>query len=99
MEIPEMYLEAARDLRSDAIMGALLVGGGDTEMLWDEIHRMLLSKTTEDRDAVYDLCLRDIIVRVADKEASRLMDAGDLDEIAYDLAIGESEKFSEGMER
>jgi hypothetical protein len=99
MEIPERYLEEARDNKASDLLHDMLMGE-NAEWLWAEIERMLGSKATEDRDGLEDLSIKDIAARVCDAEADRMMECGDLDEKAYDLAVGDAEdRYGREMDR
>ena len=98
-EIPERFLSEAFENKAEDLLADLLVGEGDIDGLCDEIKRMLFSQEKADRDALEDLTIRDIATRVCEKIAEQMMDDGDLDEAAMDLAIGASERYSEGTER
>ena len=95
-EIPEQYLEQARDHKLEELIDEMKSGEGDNEALWNEINRMLCSKTKEDADAVEDMTLADIIEQVCADEANRLMDCGMLDEEAMECAQGAAESRYEG---
>jgi len=90
MEIPERYLEEARDNKASDLLHDMLLGE-NAEWLWAEIERMLGSKDQEDIDALEDMSIKDIASRVCDAHADKLMERGDLDEAAYDIAIGAAE--------
>ena len=98
-EIDERWLlQACEDKASDLLSDMLM--GENSEMLWAEIERMLLSKDKADIDALEDLSIKDIAARVCDAEAERMMEAGDLDEAAMDAAVGFAEdKYDRDMDR
>ncbi len=87
MEVPEKYIEQAVEYKFNELRDEMMDGGGDTESLWNELHRILLSKDVADRDSISDMTISDLIERVCWEEANRLGDNGDLDEEAMQLAI------------
>ena len=98
-EAPERFLlQACEDKASDLLSDMLM--GENSEMLWAEIERMLLSKDKAAIDALEDLSIKDIAARVCDAEAERMMESGDLDEAAMDGAVGFAEdRYQRDMDR
>jgi hypothetical protein len=94
-EVPEKYLEQARDHRLDVLSHDMRMGE-NSEWLWQEIERMLVSNAIEDRDAIEDVTIGDLIDRVCEAKVDTMMDNGDLDEEAMELAQESSERFYEG---
>jgi len=90
MEIPEEYLEQARDNKAADLLHDMLLGE-NLEWLWNEIDRMIMSKDQADIDGLEDLSIKDIAARVCEQYADKLMENGDLDEEATDLGIGAAE--------
>ena len=91
-EIPERFIEQACAAKVEILIEEMLEGS-HCKLLWAEIERMLLSKKTEDVDGVRDMTISDIIIVVAEHEAERMADAGDLDEDAQELSIS----YADGM--
>lgn len=85
MEIPDRYLEQALADKIEELAGDMLLGE-NAELLWAEIERMTLSRARADIDGLRDMSVADIAERVAEQIAGRMLDAGDLDEAACDLA-------------
>jgi hypothetical protein len=93
-EIPERYLEQARDNKAADLLHDMLLGE-NFEWLCGEIERMLLSKDRADIDGLEDLNIKDIATRICEAEADRMMECGDLDEKATDIAVGAAEDRSD----
>jgi len=89
-EIPERYMEQALADKIDELAGDMLLGE-NAEWLWAEIERMTLSKDKADIDGLRDMSIADIAERVAENIAGRMLDNGDLDEAAYELAVEDAE--------
>ena len=99
MEIPERYLEEARDNKAADLLHDMLLGE-NAEWLWSEIERMLSSKDQADIDGLEDLSIKDIAERVCERHADVLMENGDLDEAAMDLGVGAAEsRYDRDMDR
>jgi hypothetical protein len=94
MEIPERYLEQARDNKLEDLIHDMKMGE-NSEWLWAEIERILASKDTADIDSIEDMTLADLIARVCEAKADKMMDDGDLDEEATDIAVGAAEDRSD----
>lgn len=90
MEIPEQYLEQAREHRLDALVHDMKLGE-NSEWLWQEIERILASTKTEDRDAIDDMTLADLISRVCEAKVEKMEADGDLDEDAMQCAVEAAE--------
>ena len=89
-EIPELFMEQALADKIDELAGDMLLGE-NAEWLWSEIGRMTLSKDRADIDGLRDMSIADIAERVAENIAGRMLDNGDLDEAAYELAVEDAE--------
>lgn len=61
------------------------------EYLWQEIERMLRSERTEDRDAIEDSSLSDVIKRAAMVRATSRIEQANVDTIAAHLALRDDE--------
>ena len=90
-EIPERFLEQARERKLDILVSDMRHPGENSEWLWQEIERILASKETADRDSIEDMTLADLIDRVCEAKADKMMDDGDLDEDAMSIAIEAAE--------
>jgi hypothetical protein len=95
MEIPEKYLEQARERRLDQLSHDMRLGE-NSEWLWAEIERMLESKDKADRDGLEDLSIADLIDRVCEQRVDKMMEDGDLDEEAAEIAQESAESYYEG---
>jgi len=93
-EIPERYMEQALADKIDELAGDMLLGE-NAEWLWAEIERMTLSKARADIDGLRDMSIADIAERVAENIAGRMLDNGDLDDAAYELAVDAVESRTE----
>ena len=97
-EIPERYMEQALADKIDELAGDMLLGE-NAEWLWAEIERMTLSKARADIDGLRDMSIADIAERVAENIAGRMLDNGDLDDAAYELAVDAVESRTEWGDR
>ena len=95
MEIPEKYLEQAREHKLDVLQHDMRMGE-NSEWLWAEIERILASKETADIDSIEDATIGQIIDRVCEARVDKMMDNGDLDEDAMELAQESAESYYEG---
>lgn len=100
MEVPEKYLEQARERRLDILVSDMRHPGENSEWLWQEIERILASNETADRDSIEDMTLADLIDRVCEAKVDKEMDNGDLDEDAMSIAIEDAEsRYDRDMDR
>jgi hypothetical protein len=100
MEVPEKYLEQARERRLDILVSDMRHPGENSEWLWQEIERILASSETADRDSIEDMTLADLIDRVCEAKVDKEMDNGDLDEDAMSIAIEDAEsRYDRDMDR
>ena len=90
-EIPDRYLEQALADKIDELAHDMLLGE-NAGPLFAEIERMTLSKDKADIDGLRDMSVADIAERVAENIAGRMLDNGDLDEAALDLASDDAER-------
>lgn len=98
-EVPEKYLEQARDDMVEEVTDDLCSGSPDNayqEDLWTVVESILLTADKQARmDAIEDLTIMDLIAKVAEVRADRAMDNGDLYEAAMELAVGDAEDRSD----
>lgn len=102
-EIPDRFIEQAQAEKFEELMDGML-SGENPEWVATEVDRMLSSKVSRDIFAVEDMTLKDIITSIAEREAERMADAGDLDEQALEIAQGYAEdmaswKYQEAKDR
>jgi len=98
METPDRDLTQAYEDKLDDLIHDMKLGE-NFDLLTAEIMRMMDSKDKADKDAIEDMTLADLIERVCEKKAEQMLDDGDLDEDAMELAVERAERRSEGMER
>lgn len=89
-EIPERFLEQARDHRLDLLSHDMRMGE-NAEWLWQEIDRMMTSKDPKDAKDLETMTIGALIDRVCEAKADKEMDDGDLDEDAYQCAVEAAE--------
>jgi len=98
-EIPERFLTQAYEDKVDDLVHDMKLGE-NSEWLWQEIERILASKDPADCASIDKLTLADLIERVCEQAAERMLDNGDLDEAAMDAAVGFAEdRYDRDMDR
>jgi len=90
-EIPDRYMERALADKIDELAHDMLLGENSAP-LFAEIERMTLSKDRADIDGLRDMSIADIADHVAESIAGRMLDNGDLDEAARELAVEDAER-------
>ena len=95
MDIPEHYLEQAREHRLDVLSHDMRMGE-NAEWLWQEIERMMSSKDPQDAKDMESMTIGALIDRVCEAKVEKMEAAGDLDEDAMECARGAAESRYEG---
>ncbi len=94
-EIPEKYIEQAREHRLDILSHDMRMGE-NAEWLWQEIERMMASKDPQDAKDMESMTIGALIDRVCTAKVEKMEADGDLDEDAMELAMESAERYSEG---